>query len=144
MINFNEFKNIVVSFIHERYDADSKDAFYKAFMNNTKEIDVFWNDVNVYYNDIQTRADAIAYLNIAITAINLNNPRNIQILKSYYNTAALEYTIFAKFFTKSDFKYHYRFWSRLYSQHASNNTRKHLILIKDSFNLILMLLESGM
>ena len=112
----------------------------KDSMNDNNN--VFWSDVEMYYNDIKSRQDAILILETSNLSFKLN--REIEMNTSYDTIAALHYSIFAKFFTKTDFEYTHNFWKRIYNQHVLNNSRKECILQSEMNNLIIMLLNAGL
>ena len=144
-----QFKNNVMEFLKARHNKgkngndESTSRFWlrvKDSMNDKNN--VFWSDVEMYYNDIKTRQDAILILETSNLSFKLN--REIEMNTSYDTIAALHYSIFAKFFTKTDFEYTTNFWKRLYHQHALNNSRKECILQSEMNNLIIMMLNAGL
>ncbi len=112
----------------------------KDSMNDNNN--VFWSDVEMYYNDIKSRQDAILILETSNLSFKLN--REIEMNTSYDTIAALHYSIFAKFFTKTDFEYTHNFWKRIYHQRSLNNSRKESILQSEMNKLIIMLLNAGL
>ena len=144
-----QFKNNVMEFLKVKHNKgkngndESTSRFWlrvKDSMNDNNNVFLF--DVEMYYNDIKSRQDAIIMLETSNLSFKLN--REIEMNTSYDTIAALHYSIFAKFFTKTDFKYTNNFWKRIYHQRSLNNSRKESILQSEMNNLIIMLLNAGL
>ena len=141
-ISLQEFKNDVMTMLKQNYCEDSTQSIWlkiKDKMNDSNS--VFWTDVETYYKEISTRFEAIVLLETCNLA--LRNNRIIQMTKTQENMTALQYSIFAKFFTKTDCKYTCLFAGRLYNQHK-NNTRIARELWAEKNDIIIMMLKAGM
>ena len=141
-ISLQEFKNDVMTMLKQNYCEDSTQSIWlkiKDKMNDSNS--VLWTDVETYYKEISTRFEAIVLLETCNLA--LRNNRIIQMTKTQENMTALQYSIFAKFFTKTDCKYTCLFAGRLYNQHK-NNTRIARELWAEKNDIIIMMLKAGM
>lgn len=141
-ISLQDFKNDVMTMLKQNYCEDSTQSIWlkiKDKMNDSNS--VFWTDVETYYKEISTRFEAIVLLETCNLALRSN--RIIQMTKTQENMTALQYSIFAKFFTKTDCKYTCLFAGRLYNQHK-NNTRIARELWAEKNDIIIMMLKAGM
>lgn len=142
-ISLQDFKKDVMTMLKQNFCEDSTQSIWlkiKDKMNDSKN-SVFWTDVEYYYNEISTRFEAIILLETCNLALRSN--RIIQMTKTQENMTALQYSIYAKFFTKTDCKYSCLFAGRLYNQHK-NNTRKDRELWAEKNDIIIMMLKAGL
>lgn len=142
-ISLQDFKKDVMTMLKQHYGEDSTQRIWlkiKDKMNDSKN-SIFWTDVESYYNEISTRLDAIYLLencNLALRSNKIN-----QMTKTQENMTALQYSIYAKFFTKTDCECSCRFADRLYNQHK-NNTRKDRAMWAEKNDIIIMMLKAGL
>lgn len=145
-----EFKNRVWDLVQMSYvgsgrgeNKESKQRVYldiKDHMND--KTSVFWNDVEMYYNDIKSIEDAILMIETSNMCINLN--RKVQMNLSDQTYEALKFSIFAKFFTDTDMEYTNLFRRRIYQLRAKKCTRTANNGKQDWNNIILMLLKASL
>lgn len=148
--NVAEFKNRVWELVQISYvgsgrgeNKESKQRFYldiKDRMND--KTSVFWNDVEMYYNDINSIEDAIVTIETSKMCINLN--RKVQMNLSDQSYGALKFSIFAKFFTDTDLEYTNLFMRRIYQIRKKSATRSADNGKQDWNNVLLMLLNASL
>ena len=129
--------------LKQNYCEDSTQSIWlkiKDKMNDSNSS--FWKDVEYYYNEISDRYKAIFLLENCNLSLR-SNSNEIQKTITKENATALQYSICAKFFTKTDCKYACLFAGRLYNQHK-NNSRKDREMWAEKNDVIIMMLKAGL
>lgn len=146
----DEFKNRVNDLFQMCYTGngrgENKESTQKIYSDiNGKMNDktnVFWNDVEMYYNDINSVKDAIITLETSKNCLKFN--RDVHMNKTDLTYAALKFSIFAKFFTDTDLEYTNLFMRRIYQIRKKSATRSAYNGKQDWNNVMIMLLKASL
>lgn len=133
--NLQSFKQTIMNMLQSHYKPDSNDKFWLRVKDNMNE-GVFWKDIEMYYDKIQSMQDAMLILNSSIFAYEIG--RDIHINESHDTHDALIYAILAKFFTLNDFLLYKKFTGMLYRKHSTSSTGRPDNLIRKEKNQVLM------
>lgn len=139
--NLQSFKQTIMNMLQSHYKPDSNDKFWLRVKDNMDE-DVFWKDIELYYEDIQSMQDAMMILQSAIFAYEIG--RDIHMNESHDTYAALVYTILAKFFTLNDFLLYKKFTGMLYRKRSKSSTgRPDDLIRKENYKVLMSMLNAA-
>lgn len=139
--NLQSFKQTIMNMMKSHYKPDSTDRFWLRVKDDMNS-GVFWKDVEMYYEDIQSMQDAMMILQNSIFAYEIG--RDIHINESHDTHAALINSIFAKFFTLNDYLVYQKFTKMLYRKHQTKSSigRPDDILRKENFEVLMTMLKA--